>query len=128
MLRKLRLKFICINMAIVTAMLCVIFSFVLNTTARNLENQSIVVLKQIADNPVVAVCGDWFTGHGMGENLGWIRDNKNTELAEKLRSAFASWYDNGHTNEEDVNTVILRIRMTDGILLHHGTKYDIDFT
>ena len=50
------------------------------------------------------------------------------ELAEKLRSAFASWYDNGHTNEEDVNTVILRIRMTDGILLHHGTKYDIDFT
>ena len=85
-------------------------------------------MKQIADNPVVAVCGDWFTGHGIGENLGWIRDKKNTELAEKLRSAFASWYDNGHTNEEDVNTVILRIRMTDGILLHHGTKYDIDFT
>ena len=85
-------------------------------------------MKQIAENPIVAVCGDWFTGHGIGENLGWIRDNKNTELAEKLRSAFASWYDNGHTNEEDVNTVILRIRMTDGILLHHGTKYDIDFT
>lgn len=85
-------------------------------------------MKQIAENPIVAVCGDWFTGHGIGENLGWIRDKKNEDLAEKLRSAFASWYDNGHTNEEDVNTVILRIRMTDGILLHHGMKYDIDFT
>ena len=51
MLRKLRLKFICINMAIVTAMLCVIFSLVLNSTAQNLESQSISALKQIADNP-----------------------------------------------------------------------------
>ena len=85
-------------------------------------------MKQIAANPVVAVCGDWFTGHGIGENLGWIRDERNAELAEKLRSAFASWYDNGHTNEEDTNTVILRIRLTDGILLHHGTRFDIDFT
>lgn len=85
-------------------------------------------MKQIAVNPMVAVCGDWFTGHGIGENLGWIRDERNTQLAQKLRSAFASWYDNGHTNEEDLNTVILRIRMTDGILLHHGARFDIDFT
>ena len=85
-------------------------------------------MKQIAENPIVAVCGDWFTGHGIGENLGWIRKESNAELAEKLHSAFAAWYGNGHNNDEDTNTVILRIRMTDGILLHHGTKYDIDFT
>ena len=85
-------------------------------------------MKQIAENPIVAVCGDWFTGHGIGENLGWIRKDSNAELAEKLHSAFAAWYGNGHNNDEDTNTVILRIRMTDGILLHHGTKFDIDFT
>lgn len=85
-------------------------------------------MKQIAENPIVAVCGDWFTGHGIGENLGWIRKESNADLAEKLYTAFAAWYDNGHNNDEDTNTVILRIRMTDGILLHHGTKFDIDFT
>lgn len=85
-------------------------------------------MKQIALNPTVAICGDWFTGHGIGENLGWIRDEKNNDIASKLRNAFAAWYDNGHTNEADVNTVILRIRMTDGVLLHHGTRFEIDFT
>ena len=85
-------------------------------------------MKQIALNPTVAICGDWFTGHGIGDNLGWIRDEKNNDIASKLRAAFAAWYDNGHTNEADVNTVILRIRMTDGVLLHHGTRFDIDFT
>ena len=85
-------------------------------------------LKQIAVDPTVAICGDWFTGHGIGDNLGWIRDEKNNDIANKLRAAFAAWYDNGHTNEADVNTVILRIRMTDGVLLHHGTRFEIDFT
>ena len=85
-------------------------------------------MKQIAENPIVAVCGDWFTGHGIGENLGWIRKDSNADLAEKLHTAFAAWYGNGHNNDEDTNTVILRIRMTNGILLHHGTKFDIDFT
>ena len=85
-------------------------------------------MRQIAVNPIVAICGDWFTGHGTGENLGWIRDEKNVGLAEKLRAAFAAWYDNGHTNEDDRNTIILRIRLTDGVLLHHGTRFNIDFT
>ena len=85
-------------------------------------------MRQIESNPTVAICGDWFTGHGIGENLGWIREGKNTALAAKLRAAFAAWYNNGHNNEEDTNTVILRIRLTDGVLLHHGTRFDIDFT
>ena len=85
-------------------------------------------MRQIESNPTVAICGDWFTGHGIGENLGWIREEKNTALAAKLRAAFAAWYNNGHNNEEDTNTVILRIRLTDGVLLHHGTRFDIDFT
>lgn len=85
-------------------------------------------MKQIAANPTVAVCGEWFTAHGIGENLGYIRAEKNKEIADKLRNAFASWYSNGHVDEEDENTCILCIRLTNGVLFSDGTRYEIDFT
>ncbi len=85
-------------------------------------------MAQLRENPAAAICGDWFTAHGIGENLGWIRNPGNAEIAGRLRKAFAEWYDNGHTNEEEENTVILRIRLTNGVLFHHGTRYEIDFT
>ena len=85
-------------------------------------------MKQLEKNPRIAICGDWFTGHGIGENLGHILLQENEELANKLRTAFAEWFDNGHVNEADTNTCILRVRMTDGVLFSHGTRYDIDFT
>ena len=84
-------------------------------------------MKQIEKNPAVAVCGDWFTGHGIGENLGHIRDEKNDEIVTRLQLAFCEWYDNGHVNEEDPNTCILCIRLTDGVLFSNGTRYDIEF-
>ncbi len=85
-------------------------------------------MKQIEQNPTVAICGDWFTANGIGENLGHILDNKNQVLADKLRAAFAAWYNNGHIHEEDPNTCILCIHLTDGVLRAQGTRYDIDFT
>jgi len=84
-------------------------------------------MRQIAKNPKVAICGDWFTARGVGESIGHILLAENAVLADKLRSAFAAWYNNGHTNEADPNTIILRIRLTDGVLFHHGTKYEIEF-
>lgn len=85
-------------------------------------------MQHIGKNPKVAICGDWFTAHGIGESMGHILLPENADLADKLCTAFAAWYSNGHTNEADPNTIILRIRLTDGILFHHGTRYDIDFT
>lgn len=85
-------------------------------------------MKQIAQNPTVAVAGEWFTAHGIGENLGYVLDPKNEALMVKLRAVFAEWYGNGHTDESDPNTCILRIRLTNGVLMSHGTRYDIDFT
>ena len=82
---------------------------------------------QIAQNPAVALCGDWFTAHGVGENMGHILADENKALAQKLRTAFAGWYGNGHTDESDPNTCILRIRLTDGVLFSHGTRYDLVF-
>ena len=84
-------------------------------------------MRQIGMNPPVSICGEWFTASGTGENLGHILDEKNHELAEKLRNAFAEWYGNGHTDESDPNTCILRIRLTSGVLLSRGIRYDIDF-
>lgn len=85
-------------------------------------------MQQLQKNPNAAICGDWFTAHGIGENLGWVRSADNMEMMEKLRTVFASWYNNGHTNENDPNTVLLRIRLTDGVLFSHGTRYEIDFS
>lgn len=84
-------------------------------------------MQQIKINPNVAICGEWFTAHGIGENLGYIRAEQNTVIAAKLRETFASWYGNGHTDESDLNTCILQVRLTDGVLFSHGTRYDVDF-
>ena len=84
-------------------------------------------MQQIAVNPRVAISGEWFTARGVGESLEHILLPENADLADKLRTVFAEWYGNGHVNEADVNTIILRIRLTEGTLFHQGTRYDIDF-
>lgn len=81
---------------------------------------------QIEKAPAVSVCGDWFTGAGIGENMGHV--SRHPELMEKLRTAFSAWYQNGHVNENDPGTVILRVKLVSGVLLDHGKRYDIDFT
>lgn len=52
MIRRLRLKFVCINMVIVAAMLCVIFTMVLHFTRENLETRSVHLLQTLAAEPV----------------------------------------------------------------------------
>ncbi len=81
-------------------------------------------MRQIAENPVVAISGDWFTAHGKGINLGYFGKEENSLIAGKLRNAFAEWIDNGHNNFEDENTIILCVELTDGVLLSHGTRYE----
>lgn len=84
-------------------------------------------MQQIAQNPTVAISGDWFTGHGRAESLGWFCDPANKTLADKLTAVFAEWINNGHTNFVDPNTIILRVQLTNGVLFSHGKRYDIDF-
>lgn len=85
-------------------------------------------MRQIEKNSTVAISGDWFTAHGDAKNLGYFCKAENSEIAMKLKNAFATWIDNGHNNFEDENTCILCIQLTDGILFSHGTRYDIDFS
>ena len=84
-------------------------------------------MKQIAVNPEVAIAGDWFTARGKGVNLGYFGKEENKEIANLMRTVFSEWIDNGHNDFDDVNTCILRIELTYGVLLSHGTRYDVDF-
>ncbi len=81
-------------------------------------------IKHIENNPAVAIAGEWFTAHGKGINLGYFGKKENVTIAEKLKRVFAEWIDNGHNNFEDENTIILRLELTDGLLLSHGTRYE----
>ena len=85
-------------------------------------------MKQIAVNPTVAIAGDWFTAHGKGINLGYFGKEENREIAEKMRAIFSQWIDNGHNDFSDVNTCILKIDLTQGVLFSHGNRYEIDFS
>lgn len=82
-------------------------------------------MKHIKNNPVVAIAGEWFTAHGRGVSLGYFGKQENCVMAEKLKKVFAGWIDNGHNNFDDENTIILRVELTDGLLLSHGTRYEL---
>ena len=81
-------------------------------------------IKHIENNSIVAIAGEWFTAHGKGINLGYFGKEENHMIAEKLKSVFAEWIDNGHNDFEDENTIILCVELTDGLLLSHGTRYE----
>ena len=81
-------------------------------------------MKQIEADPVVAVAGEWFTAHGRGVSLGWVGKPENREITGKLKAVFSEWIDDGDVDPGDENTVILRVELTDGILLSHGTRYE----
>lgn len=52
MLKKLRLRFVGINMAIVLAILCTIFGVLLHTTHANLERESVDMITAVATDPL----------------------------------------------------------------------------
>ena len=96
----------------------------INGAFYTITNATTSKMKHINQNPVVAICGEWFSGHGRAESIGYIRNEENKDLADKLRTAFASWYDNGHTNESDINTIILKVAVTDGIIYKDGKRFE----
>ena len=85
-------------------------------------------MKQIEENPTVALSGEWFTAQGKGVPLGYFGKADNARIAQKMRDVFSAWIDNGHNDFDDINTCILRIELTSGILFSNGKRYEIDFT
>lgn len=85
-------------------------------------------MRQIYKNPTVALCGEWFSAHGIGIDLGHVKKEENREIMDILRTAFAQWYGNGHVNEEDPGTILLKLELTNGVLFHQGIRYDLEFS
>lgn len=85
-------------------------------------------MQQIGKNRNASICGEWFTAQGKGESLGYFYKEENKAMAQKLRSVFASWIDNGHNNFDDENTIILKISLENAVCFSHGTRYDLDYT
>lgn len=83
---------------------------------------------QIEKNPNVAIAGEWFTSLGNGINLGYFGKPENVFIANKMKTVFSKWIDNGHNNFDDENTCILRIELTQGVLFSNGKCYEIDFS
>ena len=79
-------------------------------------------IKQIEQNPTVALSGEWFTAQGKGINLGYFGEADNSHIANKMKQVFSAWIDNGHNNFDDVNTCILCIRLRKGIMFSNGTR------
>lgn len=83
-------------------------------------------MQQIGDEPLAAISGEWFTAHGRAADLGFFGSSENRQLAKRMREVFAARIDNSHSDLSDENTVILRITLTDGVLLSNGTRYEFD--
>ena len=85
-------------------------------------------MAQLALNPNCAVSGEWFSAQGVGESMGWFGLAKNADIADRLRAVFAEWIDNGHNDLDSTDCIILKIRLTSGILYADGVRYEIDFS
>ena len=81
-------------------------------------------MQHIKADPVVAVAGEWFKKKEKGISLGYFGKIENGMIAEKLKKVFTEWIDNGHTDFDDENTIILRVELTDGLLFSHDTRYE----
>ena len=87
-------------------------------------------MRQIERNPEVSfsVNFEWFTGHGVAENLGWVKDEKNAAIREKMKRIFA-WFD-AHGGEDNPDSIVLRVAITKAIVIkdHGAVRYNMDFT
>jgi len=89
-------------------------------------------MKQIGANGHVAIlCGqpfvNYMSAHGVGESLGHVLAAANAAIMETLRKTFDKWYTHGDVNENDPNTCLLRIRLTDAYYMVGVEGYKINF-
>lgn len=87
---------------------------------------------EIEQNSEVAVCGNgWYSFHGIAENLGWVKDEKNSKIREKFKKVF-DWFDEVG-DEDNPDSIVLKVTLTNGVIIDHerkygSTEYKIDFT
>ena len=83
-------------------------------------------VKDIEDNPNVALCNKQYRFNGMAYNIGHPLESQNAEIREKLLIAFEPWYFK-HNNEEDKNMCYVKVELSSGFFYKDGTGYLVDF-
>ncbi len=77
---------------------------------------------EIEKNKQVSICGlDLFVAQGIAENLGWVKNEKNTEIRAKMKKYF-TWFD-AHGDEDNPDSIVLRITLTEGTITDNENKY-----
>ncbi|MDO5546757.1 MAG: HAMP domain-containing sensor histidine kinase [Eubacteriales bacterium] len=80
MLKRLRIKFVCMLMTVITIMLCVVFGLVIHFTSLAIESQSIQVMRSISSNPFQLSMPEQKSGAGQVQlpffavQIGWRGD------------------------------------------------------
>lgn len=64
---------------------------------------------------------DWYAFHGIAENLGWVKDEKNAEIRVKFKKYFG-WFDEVG-DEDNPDSIVLRITLTEGTITDNENKY-----
>ena len=88
MLRRLRLKFICVIMTIVTLMLCVILGLIFHFTKVELETEHIQMMQTVAMSPVITNRPDILQDQGRLPFFVLEVDNQG-----RLKEAFGNFFD-----------------------------------
>ncbi len=83
-------------------------------------------MKDIAINPNVSINKDRLNARGRAENCGHPLEEKNRRLRNELMQVFHAFYHES-VHEEDANTCILKIELTDAVFVDNGNLYEIDF-
>lgn len=84
-------------------------------------------MKQMEKNPVTAVCGEWFNGHGTAFNLGTPLKKENRAVVELLHQSFENWMNDAHISTDSTDIILCGIQMKTGVLYSHGKRYDVLF-
>ncbi|MCL2064589.1 MAG: pyridoxamine 5'-phosphate oxidase family protein [Candidatus Cloacimonetes bacterium] len=97
--------------------------FYISTYAKSAKMREIEQNKEVA----FSVCGQWISGKGIGENIGWVKDEKNAEIRTKMKKYF-KWFDEVG-GEDSPDSIILRVIITQAtVIKDHGAMiYVMDF-
>lgn len=84
-------------------------------------------LRQIAQNPAIALSGHWFSGQGFAFDLGWAYAPENIELAKRLLPAFEGWLAEESLDLPKEAVHLLQLRLCRGRILDSGQAYAFSF-
>ncbi len=120
------------------------YTFVLATTNQNIPSARVIdtyyedgvfwivtyaksnKVKDITDNPNVALCNNFHTFNGKAYNMGHPLKIENKKVREKLLKVFEPWYFN-HNDESDENMCYVKFIPESGFFHKDGKGYRVNF-